>query len=126
MNGDTENVGHMEDIDTAIQSLSVTQFLDIVEEVRLSAFTKSAWSDPIADIDFRTMARFLQEAELFFTIRQAVQRGDIGMLQRMVDPLIVVFFGPLNTTMAARCYTIDGICQQLTRLGCNGLFYYLV
>ena len=31
--------------------------------------------------------------ELFLTVRQAVKRGDIGMLRRLVDPLIVFFHG---------------------------------
>ena len=39
------------------------------------------------------MCRFLQEIELFLTVRIAVKRGDIGLLRRMVDPLIVAFLG---------------------------------
>jgi hypothetical protein len=42
-------------------------------------------------VDFRTMCRMLQEVELFLVIRWAVKRGDIGMLRRIVDPLIIVF-----------------------------------
>lgn len=39
------------------------------------------------------MVRLLQEVELFLTVRHAVKHGDIGLLRRVVDLLIVVFFG---------------------------------
>jgi hypothetical protein len=85
--------GRFEELDLVIQGLTATQFCDIVEEVRLAAFTRDAWNGSDASIDYRTMCRFLQEVELFIIVRHAVKRGDIGMLRRMVDPLIVVFFG---------------------------------
>ena len=44
-------------------------------------------------LEFRTMCRLLQEVELFLTVRHAVKHGDVGMLRRVVDPLVVVFFG---------------------------------
>jgi hypothetical protein len=87
------STGRFEEIDEAVRSLSAAHFLDIVEEIRLAAFTQEAWLAPGVDVDFRTMCRFLQEVELFITIRTAVKQGDIGTLRRMVDPLIVVFFG---------------------------------
>lgn len=88
-----DNTGRFEEIDEVIQSLSVSQFLEIVEEIRITAFTRDAWLAPDVDTNFRTMCRFLQEVELFLVVRHAVKHGDIGMLRRMVDPLIVVFFG---------------------------------
>lgn len=87
-----DKVGRLEDITDAIGQLSATQFLQLVD-VRTTAFTYAAWSSSAPDVDFRTMCRFLQESELFLTIRYAVKYGDIGILRRMVDPLIVVFFG---------------------------------
>lgn len=39
------------------------------------------------------MCRMLQELELFLTVRHAVKNGDIGMLRRLVDPLIILFNG---------------------------------
>jgi hypothetical protein len=88
--GSTGRVEEMEDI---VQGLTASQFLEIVEEIRVAAFTRDAWLAPDVDINYRTMCRFLQEVELFLVVRHAVKYGDIGMLRRMVDPLIVVFFG---------------------------------
>lgn len=88
-----DNTGRFEEIDEAMQSLSVSQFLEIVEEIRIAAFTRDAWLSTDVDTNFRTMCRYLQEVELFFIVQHAVKHGDIGMLRRMVDPLIVVFFG---------------------------------
>jgi hypothetical protein len=39
------------------------------------------------------MYRMLQEVELFMTVRHAVKHGDIGLLRRVVDPLIIHFLG---------------------------------
>jgi hypothetical protein len=83
----------MEDVTAAIQLLTVEQFLSLVEEVRKVAFTPAAWDSDRGDVEFRTMCRYLQEAELFMAVRQAVKFGDIGLLRRFVDPLAVFFFG---------------------------------
>jgi len=85
--------GRVEEVEEAIQGLHASQFLDLVEEIRLAAFTRDAWLGPHVDVEYRTMCRFLQEVELFLVVRHAVKHGDIGMLRRIVDPLIVVFFG---------------------------------
>ena len=84
---------HFKELDLVIQGLTATKFCDIVEEFRLAAFTGDAWNGSNVSIDYRTMCRFLQEVELFIIVRHAVKRGDIGMLRRIVDLLIVVFFG---------------------------------
>jgi len=78
----------------AIKDLTPEQFHALIEDVRTAAFTLDAWQGTQhADIEFRTMCRMLQEIELFLTIAHAVKTGDIGLLRRLVDPLIVVFFG---------------------------------
>lgn len=87
------STGRLEEMDDVVRGLSVSQFLEIVEEIRVAAFTRDAWLAPDVEVDYRTMCRFLQEVELFLIVRRAVKYGDIGMLRRMVDPLIVVFFG---------------------------------
>ena len=88
-----DKTGRLEVVADAIRRLSVTQFLQLVEDVRITAFTYASWASQTPDVDFRTMCRFLQEAELFLTLRYAIKCGDIGMLRRIVDPLVVVFFG---------------------------------
>lgn len=76
------------------RKLTPSLFEAIIEDIRLAAFTISSWDGQgHQDIEYRTMCRFLQEAELLLTIRFAIKHGDIGILRRMVDPLIPLFFG---------------------------------
>ena len=92
-----ERHGRKEDLDRAIKALSPDAFLEVVEEVRSLVFTSDAWSSADADVDFRTMCRYLQEVEMLLTVRRAIKYGDVGMLRRMVDPLIVFFTGAGQT-----------------------------
>ncbi|KAF2024854.1 hypothetical protein EK21DRAFT_77790 [Setomelanomma holmii] len=87
------NAGRVDDIEDAMRSLTSAQFLAIIEEIRVAAFTPDAWRGLDADVDYRTMCRYLQEVELFLAVQWAVKYGDIGMLRRLVDVLIVVFLG---------------------------------
>jgi len=85
---------HMDTIDDALCRLTPRQYMELIEQVRESAFTLSAWNgENHGDIEFRTMCRMLQEAEMFLTVHHAVKHGDIGLLRRLVDPLIIYFFG---------------------------------
>lgn len=81
-------------IDNIIAVLEPAQFLEAVEDVRQSAFTLDAWDGKgHEDKEFTTMCRMLQEVETFLTLRHAVKHGDVGLLRRLVDPLIIYFFG---------------------------------
>ena len=81
-------------IDSAMGKLLPESFESIVERVRRTGFTIEAWQGHgHKDVEFTTMCRFLQEVELFLTVRIAVKHGDIGLLRRLVDPLIVTFLG---------------------------------
>lgn len=81
-------------ISTVIGHLTPTQFLELVEDVRTTAFTLDAWrGSKHTDVEFRTMCRMLQEIELFLTVRHAIKHADIGLLRYLVDPLIITFFG---------------------------------
>ena len=89
-----QSVEDVDSITEAIGGLTPAQFVGLVEDVRVTAFTRAAWrGDGHKDVEFRTMCRMLQEVELFLTVRHAVKHGDIGMLRRLVDPLIILFFG---------------------------------
>jgi len=83
-----------DDVGAAIERLTPSQFNELVEDVRVRAFTLSAWEgEGHDDVEFRTMCRLLQEIELFLTIKHAIKHADIGILRHVVDQLIVVFFG---------------------------------
>lgn len=78
----------------AIRRLTHQQFLDISEEVRQRVFTYEAWKGQRdQDKEFTTMCRYLQQAEAFLTLHHAIKYGDIGLLHRMVDQLVVWFYG---------------------------------
>lgn len=81
-------------VNSMIRHLTPFQYLELVEDVRLCAFTLDAWNGKgHEDIEFKTMCRMLQEIELFLTVRHAIKHADIGLLRRLVDPLIIYFFG---------------------------------
>ncbi len=89
-----DKIKMMEELPNVIAHLTPDQFIELVEEVRIAAFTLNAWDGTShADIEFRTMCRMLQEIELFQTVQHAVKHADIGLLRRLVDPLIIFFFG---------------------------------
>jgi hypothetical protein len=54
----------MDVVSEKIQFLTPAQFCELVEDVRIAAFTLQAWRDG-TDIEYRTMCRMLQETELF-------------------------------------------------------------
>ncbi|KAN0070638.1 hypothetical protein V8E54_011507 [Elaphomyces granulatus] len=64
------------------------------ERRRNRIFTYDAWVGKGRDGEYTTMCRFLQEIELFLTLRHAIKYGDIGMIRRMLEPLAIFFFGP--------------------------------
>ncbi|KIV98311.1 uncharacterized protein PV09_09843 [Verruconis gallopava] len=69
--------------------------LEVMDDIQNTAFTRQAWygTEDGQNTEFRSMCRLLQEVELFLIVRYAVKHGDIGLLRRVVDPLIIVFFG---------------------------------
>jgi hypothetical protein len=77
-----------------IAALQPAQYLEILGSIRRKAFTLSAWRghfDPAGE--FTTMCRFLQEAELFLLFRNAVKYGDVGFIDRLIEPLAILFYG---------------------------------
>jgi hypothetical protein len=78
----------------AITNLTPEQVLDAVDHVYNQAFTTEAWDgNDTHDKEFVSMTRYLQEVELFLVLRHAIRHGDIGIIRRLVDLLIVTFFG---------------------------------
>ena len=91
---DAAKLENPESINEVIGKLTPVQYVELVEDVRMTAFTAAAWAgNGHSDIEFQTMCRMLQEIELFLTTRHAIKHGDIGLLRRTIDPLIVFFLG---------------------------------
>ena len=82
------------------------RFLAIIESIRLRAFIRHVPDDKWdaetehADLTLITMCRYLQEIELFLTVRHGVKHGDVGIRRPCVGPLIVTFFGTHQTSYA--------------------------
>ena len=76
-----------------LQRMSPESILRAIDEVRSRIFTYDAWVGKGRDGEYTTMCRFLQEIELFLTLRHAIKHGDIGVIRRMLEPLTIFFFG---------------------------------
>jgi hypothetical protein len=84
----------METFDEELAKRTPAEFVQLVEDIRLLAFTRQAWEGSThKDSEFTTMCRLVQEIELFLAVGHAVKYGDIGLLRRFVDPLIIQFAG---------------------------------
>jgi hypothetical protein len=90
---DVTKSDRVETFDKAIGGLLPSEFLNIVEQVREVAFTYDAWLGQHGDKEFTSMCRYLQQGELFLTLRHAVRHGDTGLIRRLLEPLCVMFYG---------------------------------
>ena len=83
-----------DDIDAVVRSLSADDFDRHVDSVCEMALSRDAWiGKGLENHDFVSMCRYLQEVMLFLQLQYAVKFGDIGLLDRLIDPLAVVFLG---------------------------------
>ena len=91
---DAVDTAGIDQVDVQIEKMTALEFNDLVEDIRTSAFTLEAWEGKDQnDVEFTNMCRLLQEIETFLTVRHVIKAGDIGHLRRLVDPLIILFFG---------------------------------
>jgi hypothetical protein len=83
-----------EAIDRVIPLLSKQQFEDVLQGIRNEVFTSDAWRGRPGDSpSFTTLCRLLQECKINFTLREAIRRGDIGMIRKLVPILATMFYG---------------------------------
>ena len=68
------------------------QVLDAIDHVYNQAFTTKACTDT-RDKEFISMTQYIQEVEIFLVLRHAIRHGEVGIIRRLVDPLIVISFG---------------------------------
>lgn len=89
-----DNMEQPTGIDEAIKSLQPDQFAELVSDVRETGCALLAWGGSThQDPEFTTMCRMLQEIELSLSVLHAVKAGDIGLLRRLIDPLLIYFLG---------------------------------
>lgn len=125
-----EDMADYQGIEHIISELTPDVFIQLLEDVRLTAFDPNIWIEPkklpweiddpagAKDPQFLTMCRLLQEIELFLMVRHAVKYGDWGFLRYLVDPLIIEFIGAGQTNYASemlyyRWLLTDKVCDKV-------------
>lgn len=89
-----DGMDRQQTVGQAIMSLTPEQVLDAVDHVYNQAFTTKAWEGiDTRDKEFVSMTRYIQEVEIFLVLRHAIRHGEVGIIRRLVDTLIVIFFG---------------------------------
>lgn len=75
------------EVDKAIQKMSTRGFMELVEDVRKSAFEPQAWrpskekyADNMIDEEFLSHARYLQQMIVYKTLKYGIKNGDIGLI----------------------------------------------
>lgn len=94
--------GTRESMDEAIKKLTAEQILEAARWIQENVFSPFAWEGVVStgseeteqkDQHFTSMCRYLQEIEVFLTLRHAIRHGDIGIIQHILPLLSVMFYG---------------------------------
>jgi len=88
-----------EAVEEHLSRLSPVGFCDLVNSIRLCAFTSKSWSPSIignvienhVDKEFLAHVRFLQEVEVYKTLKYAIKWGDIGLIERVINISCIYF-----------------------------------
>lgn len=113
--------------------LTPAAFLRIVEELRLSVFTRNAWlpRDPkqgfktplgpdTLDQEFVNHVRFLQEVETYKVLKYGIKHGDVGLIGRAIDMCCFYFKGArqnnyANEMLYLKWLTATKACDPILR-----------
>jgi hypothetical protein len=91
---DSNSTTQRQRYDAAVTRLSPRQLVNAVDWIYNTAFTKAAWDGVgVKDREFVSMCRYLQEILYFQELRYAVRHGDIGLIDFLIDPLLLIFCG---------------------------------
>ncbi|KAF1810006.1 hypothetical protein P152DRAFT_475367 [Eremomyces bilateralis CBS 781.70] len=89
-----------EEVDKAIQNMNTRGFMDLVEDVRRSAFGPEAWrpskekhANNTVDEEFLSHARYLQQMVVYKTLKYGIKNGDIGLIDRVIGVCCFYFEG---------------------------------
>lgn len=78
------------------------KFLEIVDRIREDVFTYSAREDAIDEV-FRNHVRFLQDMEVYLTLKFAIKCADIGLVQGIIIRSCMLFAGSGKMNYANLC-----------------------
>jgi hypothetical protein len=89
-----------DEVDKAIQNVNAACFMDLVEDVRRSAFEPQAWrpskekyADNTVDEEFLSHTRYLQQMIVYKTLKYGIKNGDIGLINRVIGVCCFYFEG---------------------------------
>ena len=94
------DTSEQDEVDKAIQDMNAKGFMDLVEDVRRSAFEPQAWrpykekfANNTVDEEFLSHARYLQQMIVYKTLKYGIKNGDIGLIDRAIGVCCFYFEG---------------------------------
>ncbi|KAH8589082.1 hypothetical protein B0O99DRAFT_340651 [Bisporella sp. PMI_857] len=94
------DTSEQDEVDKAIQDMNAKGFMDLVEDVRRSAFEPQAWrpskekyANNTVDEEFLSHARYLQQMIVYKTLKYGIKNGDIGLIDRVIGVCCFYFEG---------------------------------
>jgi hypothetical protein len=85
------DVSDQAEVGAAIQAMEPSEFMNIVEDIRSSAFSVQAWlpskekrSNNTVDEEFLSHTRYLQQMIVYKTLKYGIKNGDIGLIDRVI------------------------------------------
>ncbi|KAF1809281.1 hypothetical protein P152DRAFT_476626 [Eremomyces bilateralis CBS 781.70] len=89
-----------DEVDKAIRNMNTRGFMDLVEDIRRSAFEPQAWrpskeqyTNDTVDEEFLSHARYLQQMVVYKTLKYGIKNGDIGLIDRVIGVCCFYFEG---------------------------------
>jgi hypothetical protein len=87
-------------VDAAIKEMKAEGFIEIVEDIRKSAFSELSWSPPkekqennTVDEEYLSHVRYLQQVTVYKTLKYGIKNGDIGLIDRVIGICCFLFEG---------------------------------
>jgi hypothetical protein len=130
---DGVKIQYPDEVNAYLCRLTPAAFLRIIEEVRLSVFTRNAWLPRNPKQDFKTPlgpnaldqefvnhVRFLQEVETYKVLKYGIKHGDIGLIGRAIDMCCIYFKGArqnnyANEMLYLKWLTTTEACDPILR-----------
>ncbi|RSL41974.1 hypothetical protein CEP54_015647 [Fusarium duplospermum] len=89
-----------EEVDDSIGKMHARGFMEVVEDIRKSAFEPQAWrpskekyANNMVDEEFLSHARYLQQMVVYKTLKYGIKNGDIGLIDRVIGVCCFYFEG---------------------------------
>ena len=89
-------VEHPSHVQTRLSTMNHSEFLDLVEDIRLAAFSQQSRHpdrDSSTDVEFLNHVRFLQLVEIYKTLKHGIKYADIGLITRVIGVSCFLFEG---------------------------------